>query len=434
MPIHVVAETCRRLSSRTIIVIMIGLGVAVRAAWNALRPTYGAAGEAMNVAVAFANGRGIADAYGPGTGPTAHFYPFTPGLGGMVYGLLGVRTISSEIVLACWSIGLSLATYLVVLHTFARLQTPTRTRLCALAFACLAPVYISQEAVDFRLWDGALTAFLMALLFNRLVVADADPGLPAGTVAIGASAAALLVINPPAGLAGAAAAALLAWRRFRTRQTAAMTAAAAAVLMMMLVPWIIRNEVVFGAFVPSRSNAGLELSIGMDPASLDAPDRLKRFMDRLREVHPVYPGNHAALAAAGGEVAYSKMLLRHTKDWMAQHPGTTIQLLLLHLRQQFAPEPWQFAVFGQAALSPTLRSVLATVVGVVGIAGIAFAVTRGRAGWIYLLILIAGLSAATLPFQPMKRYTYLYYPFLLFAAADLIGYLINLVRGRRWRT
>lgn len=49
-----------------------------------------------------------------------------------------------------------------------------------------------------------------------------------------------------------------------------------------------------------------------------------------------------------------------------------------------------------------------------------------------MMIMVAGLSATTLPFQPMKRYTYLYYPFLLFAAADLLSQ-VGGARSRRTR-
>ncbi|MEH3123955.1 MAG: hypothetical protein PGN16_18635 [Sphingomonas phyllosphaerae] len=425
--------TRRRLGDRTIVIVLVSLGIALRAAWSALRPQPSAAGEALNVALAIGSGRGIADAYGTGTGPTAHFYPLTQAIGGGVYSVLGLRTLAAEFVLTTWSIALVMASFLLLIRIFGRLGTNITARLGALAFACLSPLYLGQEAVDFRLWDGGVTIILMVLLLDQLLHAEMiaardDPRQGRNAVAIGVCAAMLLVVNPPAGMAGGVASLVLMIRRMSIKQMLLSAAAGIVVLAAMLTPWVIRNEQVFGTFIPSRSNAGLELRIGMDSASLTAPDRRERFMELLSEIHPTWPKGFAALEAAGGEVAYSHRLGSETTQWMVTHPKQTAQLLLLHLRQQWIPEPWQFATFGTGTM-PGPRALLCSAVNALGLLGLALALWRHRPGWLYLAILLFGLSALTLPFQPVMRYTYLYYPFMIFAAADLIA-----TAWRAWQT
>ncbi len=424
-----IARTTGR--ERAMVASLVAIGVAIRIAWNAIRATSGAAGEAMNVAAAIGTGRGVADAYGVGTGPTAHFYPLTPGIGGAVYAILGVRSLPAEALLATWSIGLAMLTYLLLFRAFARLGTPAPARIGALAFACMAPIYLGQEAVDFRLWDGGLTAMLMALLLDRAAALTTGQAAPIPTaIILAACCVCLFLVNAPVGVAAGLCALLLALRYFSVRQTTIMAVAGALLLALTVTPWALRNQQVLGAVVPLRSNAGLELAIGMDPASLDASDRHARFMQRLSDIHPSFPDGQRAMRAAGGEVAYSALLMTRTREWIAVHPGETVRLLFLHLRQQWLPETWQFAVFSKAMPPPPLRAILASAVNLLGIAGIAAALYRRRPGWIYPLILLGALSALTLPFQPATRYTYLYYPTLLFAAADLLSMLRRARRSR----
>lgn len=68
--------------------------------------------EAFNVAAAFAARGELADAWGPGTGPTAHLSPGMPLLVGEVYRWLGVGTPAAESLLACISLAFITVTIL----------------------------------------------------------------------------------------------------------------------------------------------------------------------------------------------------------------------------------------------------------------------------------------------------------------------------------
>lgn len=415
------------LRERLLATILVAAGIAERAIWNALRPTPSAAGEALNVAIALASGRGFADAYGPGTGPTAHLLPLSPGLGGLVYAAAGVRSPVAELILACWSIGLAMLTYLLLWSAFAKLGTLPLARLMGLATGCLLPAYIGQEAVDFRLWDGGLTAALMALLVNRLVTAQ-RPVTKGRIAMIGACCAMLLFVNAPAGVAAVLCTTVFSLRSLQLRQVALLATITVVLFTVVTTPWVMRNYHVFGQFVPSRSNAGLELAVGMDPAAPAASDRLAEFFTNYKHVHPSFAEPRQRMIAIGGEVPYSHLQARTTLSWMRSHPGGTLRLISLHLRQQFAPEPWQFAAFNGGPLPTQPRAAAIGTISLLGLAGLVAALIRRRIGWIYPALLVVALSLLTSPFQPMPRYTYLFYPLLVFAATDLVATLISSTR------
>lgn len=396
-------------------------GIAERVLWNALRPAVGAAGEAPNVAIALAEGRGFADAYRLGQGPTAHVLPISPGIAGGVYTVFGVRTPLSEFILACWSIGLAMGTYLLLFRAFSRLGTPLWARLAALGFACVAPIYTGQEAVDFRIWEGGLAVFLTTLFLDRLLAMDGT-NMPVRLVAaMAAMTAALFFVNPALGLGAYACAGIFSLQYLRLPRLFGAAAIAALALAVFLVPWTMRNAAAFGEPILLRSNAGLELALANHPGALDRSNPRETYMNRLNKIHPApSPNAYRAMQAAGGEAAYARELGNRAKAWMTSHPSAVAMLAFRHLRQSMAPEEWQFRLTPNSPL-PQLRAALSTAVGALGAAGLMLAVARRRPGWAYPALLLGTPIVALCLFQPVPRYTYLFYPMLVFCAWDFIA-------------
>lgn len=412
-------------SDRHLIIGVVALGVLIRTMWNVFRYPTGASGEAANVAAAWASGRGFADSFAVGQGATAHLLPVTPLVAGVVYRLLGTKSLPAEVLLASWSIGLAMATYLLMFDTFRRLGTPRWSRLAALAVALLLPIYIKQEAVDFRIWEGGLAGFLAAAIINRFAAyRDADPGSAEGLLSgIAAVSGLLFFVDPPLGLGALAGigASLLIERRHRALVRFAVLAAA--VIALLVGSWAYRNERALGAAILLRSDAGLELALANYPGALGAGDRRILFMNRWTTIHPaVSPAAYAAMVRAGGELAYSDALLRNTRRWVAAHPGQTGALMLVHMRQLVAPEPWQFRTFGNPFL-PTLRSIIAGLVAFAGLIGLSLGWAGDRRRWTPIVVMLAVTVVAMSPFQPILRYPYLLYAPLLFASAHLAGLL-----------
>lgn len=422
-----------RVPRPLLIVGLLVAGVALRVAWAVIRPDRGASGEAFNVARALGEGRGFADAYQLGQGATAHLLPISPGIAGAVYGLFGVRSTPAEFLLTCWALLCVFGAFLLLLRAFARLGSPAWARVGAFAFLCLSPAYVAQEGVDFRVWEGGLTSLLTAFCLDRMLAietSEREPR-PAELVVLGLAGALLFFVNPGFGLATAAAGGVLALRRLTLRQTAVTALSGALALLAMIVPWTVRNEHAVGAPVLLRSNAGLELALANHDAALGTSDPGAVFLHRLQEIHPaVSAAAYRRMRASGGEVAYSRELGATTRQWIASHPSATVRLAARHLRQVFAPEPWQFTTFG-GGKAAGLRAALASVAGVIGLAGLFAGVARGRAEWLYPTIIVLVAALALSLFQPVPRYTYLFLPILTFAAGDLVARLGAAVASRR---
>ena len=87
-------------------------------------------GEAMNVAIALGEGRGFAGAFGPGHGATAHLLPLGPAMAGLVYGWLPPRSPGAEAILVGWSIGLAIATYMLLYRALGHLGSQHESEFC----------------------------------------------------------------------------------------------------------------------------------------------------------------------------------------------------------------------------------------------------------------------------------------------------------------
>jgi hypothetical protein len=234
-------------------------------------------------------------------------------------------------------------------------------------------------------------------------------------------AALLFFVNPIVGLGVYACAGVACWQRLSAWRIGTTIALAVATLAIFIVPWTLRNEFVLGSPVLLRSNLGLELALANYPGALD--DKIEpheRMVRRLKEIHPnKSEAAYQAMRAAGGEVAYFQQLRQVTFQWMRTNPGATLWLALRHLRQTFLPQMWEFTVVNRS-LTSYLRFVLANLVGGLGLIAIGHALINRKPRWIYVALLVLAPALCLSLFQPVVRYTYIFYPLLVFGAADLL--------------
>ncbi|WP_156460617.1 hypothetical protein [Sphingomonas sp. Leaf339] len=257
---------------RILLFACVGIGAAERIAWAIVRPGV-AHSEAASVAISLAEGRGFADAYAAGQGATAHLLPITPLLASGVYRAFGIRSLMSETVLACWSISLALGSYLLFYRAFARLGVSQWARLGALAFLCLAPTYIGQEVIDFRIWEGGLTAFLSAVFLDRVIQQVDTPRSDWRTIGLFAALnAVIFFVNPVIGIGCYCCGAILIIQTIPWRRIIPAAAVATLCLALFVVPWALRNQAALGAPVLLRSNGGLELALAMYPGAVRPAD------------------------------------------------------------------------------------------------------------------------------------------------------------------
>jgi hypothetical protein len=400
------------------------IGIAERAVWIMIRPGGGSGSEATRVAEALAAGRGFADAYRVGQGPTAHLLPISPGIAGAVYWLLGIESPAAQFLLTCWSIGLNIGLYLLLYRAFAHLGVPRRLRLLGLAWGMVAAVYIATEVDAFRIWEGGLANFLAALFLERLLARRrALAAVPRERrrypLRLAACASLLFFVNPPLGLAAYACLLVFGLERFAMRQNLAGAAVAAAVLALFVVPWTIRNDHAVGVPVPLRSNAGLEFALANNAEMADSHDERLSFTRMLQRIHPTASDAAYREVQRIGEVAYANRLGARAKRWVADHPAAAARLWAHHFKEIFLPSAWKLAEVPGSRVG-LIRTILAQLTGVLGLLGFGYLALRRVPGLAYPGVMIFLTALLMSPFLVVARYCCLDYAFMCFLAPALL--------------
>lgn len=409
------------------------LGLCLRYAWAFARPAESGLGEADRVAIALASGRGFADAFRVGQGPTAHLMPVSPSIAAIIYRVAGVHTSTSTFLIATWSIGLCLTSYIFLNRAFARVGISQRGRMIALVFLCTVPVYLGQEAQVLGVWDGGLTILLVSLVLTQLTNLPVFRTFSA-PARLAITDSLLLFTNPLFGVAAFAATLEAARRAWTLRRALIFGAIAAACLACSFGPWAWRNSRVLGSAILTRSNGGLELSLATNPMMLtDTPHNIA-FTRRIEQIHPSSSERAYAEVRRVGEVAYSRELGADAWKWIKAHPWDELRLIVLHLRNIFAPQPWIFRVWSTPNGS-SIRSILASTTGLLGLAGMVFGLLTNRRSWAPTSIIVLFAALLFSPFQPITRYIYLFYAIFAFSAAFAIDQIFSLLlyHAVQWR-
>jgi len=409
-------------------------GLAIRLAWLVLVRGLLAPfdlGEASSAVTALAHTGTLADAFGPGTGPTAHLMPTTIVGAASVVRVFGDAAATS-LILSLWTLALLGATWLLAGRLFEQAGWRPAATLGGLALLCLLPGHIVQEAADFRVWEGGLATLLTLANLWLIVTLDQREEITSQPLLIAAAlSAATFFVSPTTGLAVDACWAWLALRRLPFRRTLAFAAVSAAALALVLAPWVLRNVQVMGSPILLRDNVGLEMALANYPGALDPADPLAESQARMLAIHPndnqIVQGR---LHATGGEVAYSRALAEETGAWIRANPLDFVRLALRHYRQFYFPDRWQGALTNWGAF-PTLRIDMIRLVAALGLAGLLAGLIRRRRfyGLFALYLALAGLPYALV--QPVPRYAYGIWPLLAFLAARLATDLFARLKAQR---
>jgi hypothetical protein len=311
------------------------VAVAVRLPFALAGPPPRSSGWMENeaVAISLTEGQGFANAFGSGTGPTAHCSPAYPWMLAALYGVFGLPwTYAGALAQAMLSIALEVSFIALTPPLARRLNFSPRVGwLAAFLLAC-----------DVRMWEvkirGTYDQMLGALLLGGLVLSlDAlkrggwtgtrrilGTGLLLGFTALSAPfllaiPAFFLAVELAGRLPGGGEA---AYRRWQIVRAAGILSVLSAVL---LCPWIVRNFLVFGQLVPLRSNLGLELAVGNRPGSTGWTNSPGLF-----EIHPWSSARERADLIRMGEPAYMKHRGAQARAWIDEHP---IPFVVLTIRR-----------------------------------------------------------------------------------------------------
>ncbi|RST29448.1 hypothetical protein HMF7854_00340 [Sphingomonas ginkgonis] len=398
--------------------------------------------EADRAAASVATSGVLGDAYQVGQGATAHLLPTTPLIAGLVYRLLGVHSPAAELLLALQSMLLVSAGFLLAYLAFARIGTPRGARLGALAFLCLLPTNFELETYWFKAWEGGLAVTLGALYLGLLLRLDraAAPGARA-IAGMAALAALAFFVSPQIGCGLYAATLLFMATRLPWRRWPLAIGAAVLALALLILPWTIRNERQFGAFIPLRSNFGLELAIAYHPLAV-RPDQRDVFANRVNQIHPALPDNFRRMRAMGGEIPYNQALGDGAKAWIGAHPGAALRIAGRHLVEFLFPPLWYWQPIppppdwhpdspAKLLLKRAEQSTSWLAYGL-GFLGACWALALGdrRRRYAALMLVVTILPYAMV--QPTLRYRYTALLLATFLAADLLAQATTAARAQ-WR-
>lgn len=341
------ASTRRRSFSPPWIIFWIGFGVRLGCILightyrvNPIGNHWGFGAESGRIAQSLVEGRGYSSPFNGDSGPTAWLPPLFPLLMALAFKLFGIYTQGAALfVMACnsaFSAAIAPAIYEIAARCFdaygiAR-RASTKAAPVALWSASLWAVYPAalQFAIHW-LWEMSLStclftwAFVFALRLRHTgEQEDAAPnpgrdfgrwaifGLLWGLIAL--SNASLMLCLPASML-------WILWplRRNLTQQRSLLLRPLAGALLTCLVfaatiaPWVIRNERVFHAFVPTRSNLGVELW---------QSTHFYRGAFPWGSTVPMWAGDpEFKLFAHMGEVNYAKMRSTQAVARLHAHPG-----------------------------------------------------------------------------------------------------------------
>jgi len=397
------------------------LGAALRLVWVFHTGFDVIPSEGFFEAAAFGARGELADAYGPGTGLTAHLSPGMPLLVGSIYRLLGVGAPIAEFTLSCLSLAFIYISFLALDAAFETLGVAPTARFGAIVVLALVPLNIFFEMKGFRHWEGALAAAGIALFLARSLTLDArqrppswlDLGVMAGAGGV------LALFSLPAALACYG---MLGWLALRKRGwlgLAGAAAASAALFVVISYPWALRNETVFGERVWSRSSFGFNIAQGYYDQAISPSDGKKAFDDRIKEVDPfLNPEALANMKAAGGELVWNKLWIARTEQWIRQHPLAAAKITARHVWEYYFPPRWMW--FPDTGIIAVSEQAIMWIIGAVGFVGLGARIASRDWRYVYVA---AALFLTMLPYavvQPTVRYRYPVGGLLVFLAAEMV--------------
>ncbi|MDB5499249.1 MAG: hypothetical protein JWP28_3280 [Phenylobacterium sp.] len=425
---------------RAAIISLLLVGLVERIAWlsqqGRLKPFVC---EMQQVAVSFAKTGVLGDAYFVGQGPTAHVGPVMPIIGGFIYRIFGVGTLTSEILLLALALTFFGTALIAFYAAFRRLGLAIEWRLIALAAALILPLHFKFEVQSLRIWEGALAVALLACNLLLVLRLDARPCLYARDYVAPAVLGGLLaLVNPPAALGAYAALGILTLKRVAVRHWVGVGFVMAVGLAVFIAPWAIRNERAFGRPILTRSNFPLEHAIAFHPDAVSPSDPRAVYVHRLRAIHP-YSGEPVSAArdelARVGELAYMDRLRAETTAWERAHPGDVVRIAARHLLEFWLPPKWWWRIYNDQTPMVVPRLILTWTTALAALGALVWGLVRAPLGprlYVACTLIIPSLPYALV--QPVQRYRYLVVVLTFFLAAEFASRICELASKRRLAT
>lgn len=348
-------------------------------------PGWGA--ETASVALAISTGRGFSDPYWAPSGPTAIVPPVYTYLLALLFITFGGYTITAGLV--AYAINVVLSTLIV--WPLARLGSAIGGPRLGILAALLWAIYPLTGFSDaLFLWDTSLFALLVTLSLLATVHMRTRTSLRAW-VGYGLLVG-LMVVTETVGVIVAGCAVI--WLFFFSQAPRRYLALTVVIMGAMLLPWAVRNTIVFSQPMFLRSNFGLEFYESINYNDLESIEPEKAIATRNPDEMQAYLDL--------GELAYMDGKQQGALRWVAENPT---QWLGIAMRRYWAFWTGSAFVVGEywfvGRVGP-LKHLLFALPGLLGLAG-AFLLVRQRKpeGWllgaIFLLFPVVYTMALSYP-------------------------------------
>lgn len=366
--------------------------------------------EIVKVAIALAEEGRFADAYGPGTGPSAHTSPLYPLLLSGIFRIFGTGQageVGQEILSSIF--GALVCALLPALA--AAFGMGRATGIWAGLFAAAVPVNFWSETKGS--FEGSLAALLLLLVCLCFALAwERERFFMREACVSGVAAGAAFLTSPSVLPIVVLLLAIGGWL-FRTelRRYAKWAGVVAGVSFALLLPWAIRNEYALGSPVFTRLSLGLNLSFSNnDDAHADYHEN-ETLMFRLQ---PMANPEVRDEVKRMGEVAYNRQETRKALSWMRTHPTRFLKMTAERI-----------ALFWFPRMVRTPQTILIRLEAIAGMIGFALLLRTGkRAKWIIGAVWLA-FPLIYYVVEAFARYRYpIDWSFLLlgsFAATHLVA-------------
>jgi hypothetical protein len=348
--------------------------------------------ETGRVAASLAQGHGYSSPFSGNTGPTAWMVPgFTLLLAG-VFKLFGVYTPLSAFVIQSIDCLFQALTVPLIFEMGMRVTVRRSTAVWAAWLFALYPGII-QYGVKW-IWETSLSTFLFTLVLvlgmRMRGTGDAQPptshrirdwaffGLLWGAISM--TNPTLLLMAPVEGVWILAA---LPQRKDLLKGSALAVLSVASATAVAL-PWVVRNENVFHAFIPTRGNFGAEAAMAWSPESMGMPWGATVPTVELAPEHQLY--------ARMGERAYVAMRGQIAEQWAHDNRARFWKLVAWRFYMFWASVPHTSA----PSVAEGVRESAHCLTSIAGILGLLLALRRRLPA--------AGLFACAVVLLPLIYY------------------------------
>lgn len=385
--------------------------------------------EAGDIAASLHSGHGFAGPWSRpeppwnlGSGPTAWLSPAYPALIAQLMQICGGLVPAMALALLVVQSLVSAATCVSIWMLGSVLRVERVGCVAAWAFAFYPPsIWNAAHTV----WDTTIVAFgITVFAWSVFAFARARPLVWA---AIGLGFGALLLVNA-APLVIVPVALFVVWReRESTAECLRRCAAFAFVAFLVVLPWMVRNQRVLGAFA-LRTNLGVELAVGNNDVA-NGRFQLSR--------HPSNASAQFLLYRELGEVPYAARSMTEARAWILEHPARFVGLcarraLYFWIGEDPITDP-RVDGAGRSAASDPKTWIKFLSFGLVGIAGLWGTLRWARRDFAgrFLLGVFVLFPLAYYATHVLERYRFPIEPFIVLAAVWLV---LDLAASRRARS